>query len=145
MLTNTEVQVREVWEQWHQLTLKRDTVGVSRLYAESARFESPDSLGLHGEGHRGHPGTQGRAEIAGFLQVSFAKLDKNVANWYRNDTILTNGQILLWEYPRQTPNGDQTDLVESMDLEDGLIVHHRVHWGWVGFKNVLTALGLSLP
>jgi steroid Delta-isomerase len=41
---------------------------------------------------------------------------------------------LTWEYPRETPQGDQIDLVEFMDIADGLIAHHRVYWGWVGFK-----------
>ena len=29
---------------------------------------------------------------------------------------------------------DQVDLVEVMDIANGLIAHHRVYWGWVGFK-----------
>jgi steroid Delta-isomerase len=41
---------------------------------------------------------------------------------------------LTWEYPRATPDGDQIDLVEVMDVSGGLITHHRVYWGWVGFK-----------
>jgi hypothetical protein len=42
----------------------------------------------------------------------------------------TDGEFLLWEYPRATPNGEQMDLVEVMELRDGLIQHHRVYWGW---------------
>ena len=40
----------------------------------------------------------------------------------------------MWEYPRETPEGDQMDFVEVMELNDeGLIQHHRVYWGWRGF------------
>jgi len=45
----------------------------------------------------------------------------------------TDGRRLIWEYPRATPNGDQMDFVESMELnDDGLISRHRVYWGWFG-------------
>lgn len=40
----------------------------------------------------------------------------------------------MWEYPRLTPDGEQMDFVEVMKLKDGLIMHHRVYWGWVGFN-----------
>ena len=40
----------------------------------------------------------------------------------------------MWEYPRSTPQGDQMDFVEVMELNDeGLIQYHRVYWGWYGF------------
>ena len=31
---------------------------------------------------------------------------------------------------------DQIDLVEVMDVSGGLITHHRVYWGWVGFRTL---------
>jgi hypothetical protein len=40
----------------------------------------------------------------------------------------------MWEYPRLTDKGEQIDLVEVMELKDGLIQHHRVYWGWLGAK-----------
>jgi steroid Delta-isomerase len=46
---------------------------------------------------------------------------------------------LMWEYPRKTPAGEQVDLVESMDIENGLIVYHRVYWGWKGLKTLMAA------
>ena len=46
---------------------------------------------------------------------------------------LTDGErLLVWEYPRQAPDGDQVDLVEVMEIADGLIQYHRVYWGWFG-------------
>ena len=39
----------------------------------------------------------------------------------------------MWEYPRATPDGEQMDFVEVMELnEEGLIQNHRVYWGWYG-------------
>jgi hypothetical protein len=48
----------------------------------------------------------------------------------------TDGRKVMWEYPEQTPKGQQMDFVEVMEIENGLIQKHRVYWGWVGF-NVL--------
>ncbi|MGB7075600.1 MAG: hypothetical protein WBD53_00260, partial [Xanthobacteraceae bacterium] len=46
---------------------------------------------------------------------------------------LTDGErMLVWEYPRVAPDGDQVDLVEVMEIADGLIRHHRIYWGWFG-------------
>jgi hypothetical protein len=41
---------------------------------------------------------------------------------------------LIWEYPRESPGGDQQDFVESMEIEDGLIKKHCVYWGWFGVR-----------
>jgi hypothetical protein len=48
----------------------------------------------------------------------------------------TDGHLVTWEYPRTTPEGDQMDLVEIMEIEHGLIKRHRVYWGWYAL-NVL--------
>jgi hypothetical protein len=40
----------------------------------------------------------------------------------------------MWEYPRATPDGEQMDFVEVMELKRGLIQHHRVYWGWFGLS-----------
>jgi hypothetical protein len=31
---------------------------------------------------------------------------------------LTDGRTLVWEYPRETPSGDQMDFVEVMEIDD---------------------------
>ncbi|MDQ2897081.1 MAG: nuclear transport factor 2 family protein [Actinomycetota bacterium] len=43
---------------------------------------------------------------------------------------LSDGTRLTWEYPRQTTDGEQMDIVEVMEIRDGLILHHRLYWGW---------------
>jgi hypothetical protein len=44
--------------------------------------------------------------------------------------------VITWEYPREAPEGDQMDLVEVMEIENGLIQRHRVCGGWYA-ANVL--------
>jgi hypothetical protein len=44
----------------------------------------------------------------------------------------TDGRKLMWEYPRATPDGEQMDFVEVMEInDDGLIARHCVYWGLV--------------
>lgn len=45
---------------------------------------------------------------------------------------LLNSAARPWEYPRESPDGEQMDFVEVMEIEDGLIQAHRVYWGWKG-------------
>lgn len=40
----------------------------------------------------------------------------------------TDGRIVTWEYPRVSPDGDQMELVEIMEIDKGLIQRHRVYW-----------------
>ena len=51
-------------------------------------------------------------------------------HWWREERFFSAGDTLIWEYPRVTPWGDQMDIVEVMVIADGLIVHHKVYWGW---------------
>jgi hypothetical protein len=54
--------------------------------------------------------------------------------YYRSDFLTDGKRKFMWEYPRSTPQGDQMDFVEVMELNDeGLIQYHRVYWGWYGF------------
>ena len=46
----------------------------------------------------------------------------------------TDGRTLMWEYPRAAPDGEQMDFVEVMEIDAGLIRHHRVYWGWYGLR-----------
>jgi hypothetical protein len=42
--------------------------------------------------------------------------------------------MLIWEYPRAAPDGEQMDFVEVMEISGRLIRAHRVSWGWRGLK-----------
>ena len=40
---------------------------------------------------------------------------------YHRAGFFTCGHRATWEYPRETPSGEQMDFVEVMEIEDGLI------------------------
>ena len=47
----------------------------------------------------------------------------------------SDGARLMWEYPREAPDGEQMDFVEVMEIDEGgLIRRHRVYWGWFGLS-----------
>ena len=138
MERNTQAQIRHVYEEWHQAIINRDLDRLTDLYGADSTFESPAVYALNG---KSDGVLHGPSEIRSFFGIFFRKLDKDVAQWFRSGEFFSNGELLIWEYPRETPCGDQTDLVESMDLEGGLIRRHRVYWGWIGFKAILGALG----
>ena len=47
----------------------------------------------------------------------------------------SDGKKLIWEYPRETPHGEQMDFVEAMEINNqGLIQRHNVYWGWFGVR-----------
>jgi steroid delta-isomerase len=107
------------------------------LYAQDAILESPLILAILTD--RTASILKGKAEIRSFFESGLRKLQNGPGRWYRTGTFFSNGWQLTWEYPRDTPDGDQVDLVEVVDIANGLIAHHRVYWGWVGFKALTTA------
>ena len=141
MTGNTDAEIRHVYERWHETILNRDLDGLMALYAEDAILETPLILVTLRDSTEGI--LKGKAEIQPFFDAGLRKLQNDLGRWYRTGTFFSNGRQLTWEYPRDTPLGDQVDLVEVMDIENGLIVHHRVYWGWVGFKALVA--GLNKP
>ena len=136
MTRDTDTEIRHVYECWHEAILGRDLNGLMALYAEDAILETPLVLMTLKERTEGI--LMGKAEICRFFEAGLRKTPSGLGRWYRTGTFFSNGRQLTWEYPRTTPQGDQVDLVEVMDIANGFIAHHRVYWGWVGFK-VLTA------
>jgi steroid Delta-isomerase len=132
MTEDTDAAIRHVYEQWHATVVNRDIDGLMALYAEDAIFETPLILVTLPDRPKGI--LRGKAEIGAFFDTAFRNRGNGLGRWYRTGTFFSNGKQLVWEYPRDTPEGDQVDLVEVMDIAHGLIAHHRVYWGWVGFK-----------
>jgi hypothetical protein len=54
--------------------------------------------------------------------------------YYRAGYLTDGDHTLIFEYPRDTPEGEQMDFVEVMELANGLIQRHCVYWGWRGIK-----------
>src|SRR5215467_13628202 len=135
MSNSTGVQVRCIYEEWHEGVNRRDIPRVMALYGENAILESPAILVIYPHLQDGI--LRGRSEIRTFFTKTLGVLSRELRELYRSDLYLSTGNLLTWEYPRKTPAGEQVDLVESMDIEDGLIVHHRVYWGWKGCQALL--------
>lgn len=138
MRETTDADIHHIFDQWHASVVRRDLDCLMALYAESAILETPLILAVLADETEGI--LHGKAAIRPFFETGFRRLQNEFVRWYRTGTFFSNGRQLTWEYPRATPQGDQVDLVEVMDIADGLIVHHRVYWGWVGFKTLVAAL-----
>jgi len=121
--------VERMYYAWDDALSRNDAAALTALYASDAVLESPLIPHLLGV-ERGI--CRGRKEIRAFLDQVASR--KPVVRRYYRTGYLTDGKKLMWEYPRETPDGQQMDFVEVMELnQDGLIQQHRVYWGWVGF------------
>ena len=138
MTENTDAQIRHIYERWHETVVGRDLDGLMALYAEDAILETPLILATLTDRTQGI--LEGKSEIRLFFAAGLRKLGNELNRWHRTGLFFSNGRQLTWEYPRRTPEGDQVDLVEVMDVENGLIAHHRVYWGWVGFRALVLAM-----
>jgi ketosteroid isomerase-like protein len=121
--------VERVYFAWDDALSRNDAEALLALYAPDAILESPLVPHLMG-GTRGV--LRGREE----LKLLFDKLAdrKPPVRRYHRTGYLTDGKRLIWEYPREAPDGDQMDFVEAMEIDDaGLIKRHCVYWGWYGF------------
>jgi steroid Delta-isomerase len=138
MTEATQAEIRHIYDQWHETVVRRDLAGLIALYAEDAILESPLILATWRDRQSGI--LRGKAEITPFFEAGLRAPPGDLGRWYRTGTFFANGRQLTWEYPRHTPDGDQVDLIEMMDVAGGLIVHHRVYWGWVGFRSLAATL-----
>jgi hypothetical protein len=121
--------VEQVYRDWDAALRDKDIEAAVALYADDVRLESPLVRHLTGA-QRGI--VQGRDNLREFIRLVFARTPASRGH-YRSG-FFTDGHKLIWEYPRETPNGDQMDFVESMEIEGGLIQRHCVYWGWYGVK-----------
>jgi steroid Delta-isomerase len=137
-MTNSDAEIRHIYERWHESVVSGDLEALMALYAADAVLETPLIAATLPDKTDGV--LKGKADIRSFFEAGFRKLRNSSVRWYRTGLFCANGRQLVWEYPRQTPNGDQVDLVEVMDIADGLIASHRVYWGWVGFKALTTMM-----
>lgn len=125
-----------IYEQWHEYAKGRDVPSLINLYAEDAIFESPlvpaildqDSGVL-----------RGRSEIVRFLEEGTKRRPNDLVRWHRTGKYFINGDTLIWEYPKETPEGDQIDILEVMQISDYKITNHRIYWGWFGCNQLIAS------
>jgi ketosteroid isomerase-like protein len=127
MTEATTEQIEHIFTAWDAALGAKDVDAAVALYQPDAVLESPLVCHLLAtdEGV-----VQGREDLRRFVSQVFAHQPAKRRRYRAG--FLTDGARLVWEYPRQTPDGDQMDIVEVMEIRDGLIAHHRVYWGWVG-------------
>ena len=123
-----------IYRDWHEFAKTRDTERLSALYDEHAVLESPLVPVIL---QRDSGILRGRAEILAFLEEGTRRRPNELVRWYRDGTHFVSGSTLVWEYPRQTPEGDQVDILELMDIRGGKIMHHRIYWGWFGTQMLI--------
>jgi hypothetical protein len=125
-LTTLKGDAERVYRDWDDALGRKDVEAATALYAPDCVLESPLVSHLLST-ERGV--VEGREKLREFVRLVFARTPP-ARKRYR-EGFFTDGRRLIWEYPRATPNGDQMDFVESMELnDDGLISRHRVYWGW---------------
>ena len=122
-------EIRYIYEKWHEYAKARDVEALIALYADHAVFESPLVPAIL---DRTNGVLNGKDEIKFFLQEGTKRRPNELVKWFRRGDYLTNGRLLVWEYPRQTDEGEQIDILELMEIENGLIQQHRIYWGWKG-------------
>jgi predicted SnoaL-like aldol condensation-catalyzing enzyme len=133
-----ETKVREcarIHDQWHEFSGARNAQALIGLYADDATLETPLVMAILDDKQEGV--LRGREEIMRFFVEGLRRRPDEFLRWYRTGRYFTDGTALTWEYPRQTPQGEQIELIEMMDVCEGKIKHHRIYWGWFGFQLLL--------
>jgi len=126
--------IAAIHESWHALAKARDVEGLLALYAPDAEFESPLVPAIM---DRDDGVLRGHEQIGAFLREGTRRRPNDLVRWYRDGRYFSDGRRLIWEYPRQTPDGEQIDIIEVMDIEDGRISRHRIYWGWFGCRQLV--------
>jgi len=121
--------ITHIFEAWDAALGARDLDASMALYQPDATLESPLVRHLLGtdEGI-----VRGRENLRAFVARVFAS-ERPERRRFRVG-FLTDGSRVTWEYPRQSGDGDQMDIVEVMEVRDELIQHHRVYWGWYSVR-----------
>lgn len=131
-----------IHREWHERAMNFDTEGLLELYAEMAVLESPLVPAILD--HKRDGVLRGHDELRQFFEEGAKRRPNDLVRWYRTNEWLTDGRrMLVWEYPRETPDGDQVDLAEVMEIADGMIQLHRIYWGWKGSVLIAPALSKS--
>jgi hypothetical protein len=119
-----------IYHDWDDALSNDDVEGLLALYAPNAVLESPAvplTMGAETEVCRGHD------ELRSLLEQVAARKPP-LRTYYRAGYFTDGERTMIFEYPRATPDGEQMDFVEVMEIAEGLIQRHCVYWGWRGVK-----------
>ena len=124
-MTQQQDAIEHVFHAWDRALGAKDLDAALDLYHPEVVLESPLVAYLL---ERDEGVLRGRDALREFVTTVFAHQPPKRRRFRTG--YLTDGTRLTWEYPRETPTGDQMDIVEVMDIHEGLITHHRIYWGW---------------
>ncbi|MBR0724826.1 nuclear transport factor 2 family protein [Bradyrhizobium manausense] len=118
-------EAERICKLWDEALGNKDLEASLALYADEASIESPlvqhlmkTPAGI----------VQGKDNLRVFITRVFQTNPPQRRRFKQG--FFTDGRIITWEYPRVTPDGEQMELVEIMEIDKGLIRRHRVYWGW---------------
>jgi len=120
---------KAIYLTWDKALAEYDMDGLISLYAEHAIIESPLICHLL---NKSEGVCQGKTELRCLLDT-ITERRPPIRKFFKQN-FFTDGKTLMFEYPRATPDGEQIDFIEVMEIQDGLIHYHRIYWGWKGFK-----------
>ena len=123
--------IERIYREWDAALSTNDVSALLALYAADAELQSPLVSHLM---NKEEGVCRGQQELKAFFEI-LSKRKPKARQFYRT-RYFTDGKTVLWEYPHDSPNGEQMDFVEVMEIENGRIQKHRVYWGWFGV-NVL--------
>lgn len=119
--------MERVYRTWDDAIAAGDVSTLVNLYARDAEIESP----LIYEFTASRTGVLRGREAFRSLYEEVARRQSNVIRPRHHDGYLARGRRIIWEYPRVTPAGDQSEFVECWDFNERYeIQSHRVYWGW---------------
>ena len=125
-----------VYEEWHRTVTSSDVEALLDLYADDAVMETFMARLLLKQDSGVLPG---KSEIRRFLEANFATRETimklNEVRFYRTGYQF-DGHTLIWEYKRDTPDGDSYEMVEVVELSGRKISKHRIYFGWYGLSGL---------
>ncbi|OBI95427.1 hypothetical protein A5660_09970 [Mycobacterium alsense] len=119
-----------IYHTWDEALSNDDVEALLALYAPDAVLESP-AVPLTMGSETGI--CRGRDELRPLLERVAARKPP-LRTYYRTGFLTDGDRTMIFEYPRETPDGEQMDFVEVMEIAEGLIQRHCVYWGWRGVK-----------
>lgn len=115
---------------WDKYAKTGNIQGLLSLYADNAHFESP-LVPILMERESGQLNNKKELEL--FFNEGTRRRPNDLVKWYRTGQYIITEHILIWEYPRETPDGNQVDILEFIEMnESGKIQNHKIYWGWFG-------------
>jgi len=125
--TKPRDDIERIYHEWNDALSHKNMAALLALYAPDAVLESPLIPHLL---KRENGICRGHEELRQLFE-ELARTQPKTRQFHRT-SYFTDGKKVMWEYPRESPQGAQQDFVEVMEIENGLIQKHRVYWGWFG-------------